>query len=62
MSVSCQNCGHESHCGVPLWKEFRRAYDHGPEGQIEVCKHCRCEYCSKIDKPSDWGGTTVDME
>ena len=50
MSVSCQNCGHESHCGVPLWKEFRRAYDHGPEGQIEVCKQCRCEYCRQITK------------
>ena len=42
----CQNCGHESHCGVPLRKEFRRPpYNKGPEGQIEVCKNCRCENC-----------------
>lgn len=44
--TSCQNCGHESHCGTPLWKEYRRAYDHGPEGQYEACKVCRCERCS----------------
>ena len=37
----CNNCGHESHCGLEyhntkgaLWKE-----------NIEVCKHCRCEKC-----------------
>ena len=43
--TSCQNCGHESHCGTSLWKEYRRTYDHGPEGQYEVCKQCRCERC-----------------
>ena len=32
----CQNCGHPQHDG-PLYK--------GPEGQIEVCKNCRCEKC-----------------
>jgi len=42
----CKNCGHESHCDVPLHKDFRREpYDHGVEGQIEVCKKCRCEKC-----------------
>ena len=25
----CKNCGHESHCGVPLMKEFRGHKDHG---------------------------------
>ena len=42
----CKNCGHESHCGVPLYKDFRREpYDHGVEGQIKVCEYCRCVFC-----------------
>ena len=49
-NTCCQNCGHESHCGVPLHKDFRRDhYDHGVEGQIEVCKYCRCNKCSQPD-------------
>ena len=49
----CKNCGHESHCGVPLHKDFRRDhYDHGVEGQVEVCKHCRCILC---EVKTDWG-------
>ena len=48
----CKNCGHDSHCGTRLMKEFRRTYDHGPEGQIEVCKMCRCELC---EVKTDWG-------
>ena len=44
----CQNCGRISHCGVPVMEEFRRTpYNHGIEGQIAVCKHCRCDHCSK---------------
>ena len=55
----CKNCGHESHCGVPLHKDFRRDhYDHGVEGQIEVCKQCRCKNCIK----PIWGAPTVNME
>jgi hypothetical protein len=46
--IECQNCGHESHCGVPLMKDFRREpYNHGIEGQIRVCDHCRCEMCER---------------
>jgi hypothetical protein len=46
--MSCKNCGHESHCGESLWKDYRREpYDHGIEGKIEVCKQCRCDKCSK---------------
>jgi hypothetical protein len=51
--TGCQNCGHNSHCGGPLWKEV---VDYPSEQQaeyrqIEVCKHCRCESCeSKTDK------------
>ena len=59
MMSSCKNCGHESHCGVPLYKDFRREpYNHGTEGQIEVCKHCRCELCEDKSKPS-WPGPGV---
>ena len=48
----CKNCGHESHCGVPLMKEFRGHTNHGGiEDQTEVCKKCRCEKCKK----PDWG-------
>jgi len=50
--TKCRNCGHDSHCGVPLMKDFRREpYNHGTEGQIEVCKKCRCEVCTI----PDWG-------
>ena len=46
----CINCGHDSHCGAPLRKDFRRhPYNKGPEGQIEVCKSCSCENCNKSD-------------
>ena len=51
--TKCRNCGHDSHCGVPLMKDFRREpYNHGTEGQIEVCKSCRCEQC---EPKTDWG-------
>jgi len=50
--TKCRNCGHDSHCEVPLMKDFRREpYNHGTEGQIEVCKKCRCEVCTI----PDWG-------
>ena len=42
----CQNCGHESHCGIPLLREERN-YKQELLGQIEVCKSCRCEVCEK---------------
>tara|TARA_Y100001963_G_scaffold158433_1_gene258054 strand:+ start:10296 stop:10490 length:195 start_codon:yes stop_codon:yes gene_type:complete len=46
----CRNCGHDSHCGVPLYKDFRPE-GKGIQGQIEVCKHCRCPKCTI----PDWG-------
>ena len=46
----CQNCGHESHCGVPYMKEEHN-WKGEHLGQTEVCKHCRCEKCKK----PDWG-------
>jgi hypothetical protein len=48
----CQNCGYESHCGVPLMKDFRGHSGSGSiKGQVEVCKFCRCGKCKK----PDWG-------
>lgn len=44
--MRCKNCGHESHCGVPL----RKSVDNS-QTEIEVCKNCRCEKCT----PPDWG-------
>ena len=50
--MACQNCGHESHCGKPLWKsvDFRE-----PDNIIKVCEHCRCNECKeeKIDVGND---------
>jgi len=44
MTPSCQNCGHESHCGIALEK----ALDvREPEEMTRVCNQCRCARCSK---------------
>jgi len=39
----CRNCGHESHCGVPMYKEFKDPLS--TPNMLEVCKKCRCERC-----------------
>ncbi len=41
---TCQNCGHESHCG---YKKYREEIDSITESayQIKVCDHCRCDKC-----------------
>ena len=58
MSVTyCKNCGHESHCGVPLRKTLP---GHSEIEQIEICKYCRCDTC--ISTPSAWGSPTVGLE
>ncbi len=44
--MSCNNCGHNSHCGVPLY-ETSKVDDTGEEYQYEVCRHCRCDDCSE---------------
>ena len=46
--AKCRNCGHDSHCGVPLMKEVRNAWL-DRLGQVEVCKFCRCEKCTIPD-------------
>ena len=47
----CKNCGHDSHCGGPLWKDVNNSWEKRL-GQIEVCKMCRCEKC---EVKTDWG-------
>ena len=42
----CQNCGYESHCGVPKYRDERNWKDERL-GEIEVCKSCRCINCYK---------------
>ena len=43
----CQNCGHDSHCGTNLTKD----YTDGDNQiiNIKVCEHCRCEACQTKD-------------
>lgn len=46
----CQNCGHESHCGIPLWKEVKINDPFlGQNPSIKVCNHCRCDKCQNKD-------------
>jgi len=53
--ITCKNCGYDSHCGIPLIKDITGFAE---IEQIEVCKYCRCEKCTK----SEWGNPTTDME
>lgn len=43
----CKNCGHPSHCGIPLYSEnhfnLKNEIQHG----IKLCDSCRCEECCK---------------
>ena len=47
-SQSCQNCGHYSHCGTPLKKEFCEG-----EAMIIVCPSCRCDRCTDNTVPEE---------
>ena len=40
----CRNCGHESHCGSNLRKDFYNG-DTVYSSNVEVCKHCICDAC-----------------
>ena len=44
--IKCKNCGHDSHCGVPLIKDVT---GYTEIEQIEVCKYCRCGKCTIPD-------------
>ena len=41
----CRNCGHDSHCGVPYFREERDFIDVPPR-MVQICKKCRCEKCA----------------
>ena len=52
MTITCKNCGYESHCGTNLRKRLlKETWDEqGPysvEHDVEVCKQCRCDLCKK---------------
>ncbi len=52
--IKCYNCGHEAHCGV-TGECYRYSEQYAElEGQIEVCKCCRCAQCDSTLK-TDWG-------
>ena len=48
--IKCMNCGHDSHCGVRLFREEKD--DKGEPYNIEVCRQCRCYNCTT---KTDWG-------
>jgi len=50
VSITCKNCGHESHCGGKLTKDF--VDGDNQVINIEVCKHCRCDACQQKDTPN----------
>ena len=41
----CQNCGHQSHCGIPANRE-EKDYD-GRIYIIKICDGCRCDNCKE---------------
>ena len=45
----CKNCGHESHCGASLRKDFYNG-DTVYSADVEVCKHCICDACENKHK------------
>ena len=43
--MTCNNCGHECHCGRVLKKDIDSS-----DNAIEVCKNCRCKDCDADKK------------
>ena len=48
----CKNCGHESHCGTSLRKDFYNG-DTVYSADVEVCKHCICDACENKQKDTE---------
>ena len=45
--ITCDNCGHDSHCMFSLFRtEKGYASEGAKEHDIEVCKQCRCKACA----------------
>ena len=43
----CKNCGHPSHCGVPLYSENHFNLKDEIQQGIKLCDSCSCEECCK---------------
>ena len=48
----CKNCGHDSHCGIPLNQTISQTLSGINETKVEICKTCRCDTCTP---KTDWG-------
>ena len=46
--MHCDNCGHNAHCGVPLYEDAEDGVT-GESYKYEICKHCRCDDCTPLD-------------
>ena len=44
---SCQNCGHDSHCGTNCRQNHTDC--DSKEVSVLCCSHCRCENCIEED-------------
>jgi len=42
---SCQNCGHDSHCGEAKHMEVKENNTDYEPYYIIICKQCRCKKC-----------------
>ena len=43
--ITCKNCGHSSHCNIPLIKNIT---GYAELEEIEVCKKCCCKNCMGV--------------
>jgi hypothetical protein len=43
----CKNCGHPSHCGIPLYSENHFSLKDEIQQGIKLCDSCSCEECCK---------------
>ena len=50
MRITCKNCGNDSHCGTPLFKDMTDGDN--KIINIKVCEHCRCDACQQKDTPN----------
>jgi hypothetical protein len=48
VNMHCDNCGHNAHCGVPLYEDAEDGVT-GESYKYEICKHCRCNDCTPLD-------------
>lgn len=61
---TCENCGANSHCGVPLYSEQHFNLKDELAPRIKLCSTCRCEKCNSkicfICKQEKYGCKFVD--